>query len=94
MLRTIFEKAGYSLLVAEDGQQALQIAHEHRGCMALLVSDVRMPGMTGPELCRAITTGNNRVAGVGYDAGPGWNACTGLGIPRGADIIVALNRIG
>ncbi|MGC2779591.1 MAG: peptidase S53, partial [Bradyrhizobium sp.] len=43
-----------------------------------------------PALCRAITQGDNRVEGRGYDAGPGWNACTGLGVPRGADIIAAL----
>lgn len=39
---------------------------------------------------RTITTGDNRVAGKGYDAGPGWNACTGLGVPKGAEIIAAL----
>lgn len=35
---------------------------------------------------REITTGNNRASGssIGYDAGAGWNACTGLGVPDGA----------
>ncbi len=35
---------------------------------------------------REITTGNNRPAGstIGYDSGPGWNACTGLGVPVGS----------
>jgi kumamolisin len=44
------------------------------------------------KLFRPITRGDNRVNGVGYDAAPGltWNACTGLGSPRGADIITAL----
>ena len=42
---------------------------------------------------RAITTGDNRVGGKGYDAGPGWNACTGLGVPKGADIIAALAAV-
>jgi kumamolisin len=42
------------------------------------------------SLFREITSGDNRVAGKGYDAGPGWNACTGLGVPRGAEIIAAL----
>ncbi len=37
-------------------------------------------------LCRGIATGDNRVGTIGYDAGPGWNACTGLGVPKGADI--------
>jgi kumamolisin len=32
---------------------------------------------------RGITAGNNRPIGsrLGYDAGPGWNACTGFGVP-------------
>jgi kumamolisin len=42
---------------------------------------------------RAIAQGDNRVNGKGYDAGPGWNACTGLGVPKGADLIAALATI-
>ena len=43
-----------------------------------------------PLLCRAIVTGNNRSNGVGYDAGPGWNPCTGLGVPNGIETINTL----
>lgn len=43
-----------------------------------------------PLLCRSILKGNNRVDGVGYDAGPGWNPCTGLGVPNGMDTVDAL----
>ncbi len=34
---------------------------------------------------REITDGNNipSGSGLGYSAGPGWNACTGLGVPNG-----------
>ncbi len=41
---------------------------------------------------REITSGNNRPSGstVGYQAGPGWNACTGLGVMRGAALLAAL----
>lgn len=46
-----------------------------------------------PSWFRAITTGDNRVGGKGYDAGPGWNACTGLGVPKGADIVAALAAV-
>jgi kumamolisin len=42
------------------------------------------------SLFREITRGDNRVGGKGYDAVAGWNACAGLGVPRGADIIAAL----
>jgi carboxypeptidase C (cathepsin A) len=39
-----------------------------------------------------VTSGNNRPSGssIGYDAGPGWNACTGLGTPRGKALAALL----
>ena len=38
-----------------------------------------------------ITQGNNDIEGLGkYQAGPGWDACTGLGSPDGAKLIAAL----
>jgi kumamolisin len=46
-----------------------------------------------PELMRPITSGNNRENGIGYVASAGWNACAGLGAPRGADIIAALAAV-
>lgn len=48
---------------------------------------------SNPALFRAITQGNNRTNGKGYDAGPGWNACTGMGVPKGAEIIAALAAV-
>jgi kumamolisin len=41
---------------------------------------------------REITNGNNIPSGtsLGYDAGLGWNACTGLGVMRGAALFTAL----
>ncbi len=43
-----------------------------------------------PALLRDITSGNNDVNGLGYSAGPGWDACTGLGVPNGAALFQAL----
>jgi kumamolisin len=42
---------------------------------------------------RQILHGDNRWQDVGYFAGPGWNACTGWGVPKGADTIQALAEI-
>jgi kumamolisin len=41
---------------------------------------------------RDITSGNNDVSGQGgpYNAGPGWDACTGLGSPKGVALLSAL----
>src|SRR3569833_420643 len=43
-------------------------------------------------LMRQITQGNNNPTGsdLGYSAGPGWSACTGLGVPNGESLFVAL----
>ncbi len=37
-----------------------------------------------PEAFNDITSGNNRSGGLGYKAAKGWDACTGLGTPKGA----------
>lgn len=41
------ERRGYRVLVAESGEQALDICSRHRGRIDLLVSDLVMPGMSG-----------------------------------------------
>jgi kumamolisin len=45
-----------------------------------------------PECLVPVTVGNNQVGPhhVGYVAGPGWNACAGLGRPDGAKILAML----
>ena len=45
------------------------------------------------SLFRPITQGDNISRGVGYQAGPGWNACCGLGAPKGAAILAALAAV-
>ena len=42
--------AGYRVLVAPSAADALHLAQDHKGPLDLLLTDVVMPGMTGPEL--------------------------------------------
>lgn len=49
MLRRILTKAGYEVIVAESGEEALRILVDD-ACFDLVFTDVRMPGMSGPEL--------------------------------------------
>jgi kumamolisin len=46
----------------------------------------------GHGAVREITSGNNTPKGshIGYPAGPGWNACTGLGVPIGEALLALL----
>jgi len=48
-----------------------------------------------PTLLRSITQGTNRPTGstLGYAAGPGWNACTGLGVPHAQALFAALTAL-
>jgi kumamolisin len=39
-----------------------------------------------PSAFRDITSGNNGA----FQAGPGWDACTGLGSPKGTEVVSAL----
>ncbi len=54
LLQTIFEKAGFTVLAAENGQQAAHLADGHEGAIDLLVSNVQMPHMTGPDLAKSL----------------------------------------
>jgi two-component system cell cycle sensor histidine kinase/response regulator CckA len=51
-LQRILEDAGYHVMAAEDGEQALALARKQDGRIDLLVSDVIMPGISGIELSR------------------------------------------
>jgi len=50
--RTILEAAGYSVVVAADGAQALDLLNEHQ--IDAIVSDVEMPRMDGLALTSAV----------------------------------------
>jgi PAS domain S-box-containing protein len=53
-LRETMEAAGYRVLDARSGLQALEIAHKTAEIVHLLVSDVVLPRMTGPALAEAV----------------------------------------
>jgi PAS domain S-box-containing protein len=53
LIHTVLEQAGYSVFVAEDGEQALRIA-QGLAHVDLLLSDVRMPHLGGVELARRL----------------------------------------
>lgn len=44
------KRAGYAVLTAADGEEAMQVATMHQGVIDLLLTDVVMPRMGGPEL--------------------------------------------
>ena len=46
----LLEGAGYQVLVSKDVDEAIQIAMQHKGPLDLLLTDVVMPKMSGPQL--------------------------------------------
>lgn len=51
----ILQMAGYTMLTAGGGQEALQLLEQHDGPVDLVVTDVVMPGMTGPQFAERLT---------------------------------------
>jgi CheY-like chemotaxis protein len=52
VVRQFLQEAGYNVVVAEDGMTALAAAQKHDGPIHLLLTDVAMPGLSGPQLAR------------------------------------------
>jgi two-component system, OmpR family, response regulator MprA len=54
LCKRVLEKAGYTVLIAADGLQAVEVALSRRPAMILM--DVAMPGIDGIEAMRRIKT--------------------------------------
>ena len=50
LTRKLLEEHGYKVLEAEDGKAALNVIGSHSGSVDLILTDVVMKRMTGPEL--------------------------------------------
>ena len=50
LMRRMLEAHGYHVLEAQNGYEATALAEAHRAPIDLLVSDVRMPGISGFDL--------------------------------------------
>jgi len=54
LARDVLEMNGYRVLEALDVADATRLAQTHPGPIDLLITDVMMPGATGPELARRL----------------------------------------
>lgn len=50
LIRDVLETKGHEVLIAKDGEAALEVAARHNGKIDLLITDVVMPQMNGREL--------------------------------------------
>ncbi len=54
LLERVLERQGFRVISGSNGQEAIERAERFSGELALVVTDVVMPVMTGPELARRI----------------------------------------
>jgi DNA-binding response OmpR family regulator len=59
LLQETMEEAGFEVTVAPDGAAALSCFE--RACWDILITDTRMPGMSGIELVRAIRRAGSEI---------------------------------
>src|SRR5262249_589253 len=73
-LAHLLESAGYQVITAKNGEEALEIVRKRDGRIDLLVSDVIMPGVSGLGLSRRLLATYPRLAVLlvsGFAAGLG-----------------------
>ncbi len=54
LARDVLEMNGYRVLEALDAEDAVRLGESHPGPIHLLITDVVMPRMSGPELARRL----------------------------------------
>ena len=53
-MRRVLERAGFTVIVAEDGEDALRLLERTHVPVDLLLTDVAMPGMNGDQLAERV----------------------------------------
>jgi CheY-like chemotaxis protein len=56
LVAEILETSGYAVLQAGDGPSALELLRRHSDPIDLLLTDVVMPGMSGPDVAAAVAS--------------------------------------
>lgn len=54
LLQEVLEDAGYTTIIAADGHQAMTHVDRYNQMIDLLITDVRMPGLSGDQLLAAV----------------------------------------
>lgn len=85
--RTALSRLGYTVLVANDGTSAIEAARNHDGPIDLVLTDVIMPGLQGPDVAHAVLSIHPE-ASVAYVSGYSADAITERGVvPPGVELI-------
>ena len=64
MTQAALQRHGYTVLPAASGAEALQIARANHGAIDVVLTDVVMPGMSGPQLVERLREDQPRLAAL------------------------------
>lgn len=82
----VLSEAGYKVLPAASGEEALALARGFEGQLGLLVTDLLLPGITGGELREQIRELHPKCAAI-YMSGASQKRIDELGLKYGATIL-------
>ncbi|HUH12219.1 MAG TPA: response regulator [Longimicrobiales bacterium] len=88
LTRRVLARSGYRVMEAASGPEALRMAAAHPGTIHLLVTDVVMPGMLGPELAQRLREARPDTR-VLFMSGYNEQIVTGRGVLRPGTVFMA-----
>lgn len=81
----ILKRAKYTVLEAENGESALKLAEEHEGPIDLVITDMFMPGLRGPEVVQRLAPKRPGLRALFMSGYADQDARTG--VPAGANFL-------
>jgi DNA-binding response OmpR family regulator len=86
LIARMLEKEGYAIIVAPDAAEAIRLAASHDGAIDLIVADLMMPGMNGPDMVKELRALRPN-AGVLYLSGYPDDTVSREGLETGANFL-------
>lgn len=87
LARLALDIRGYAVLAAANGDQALEIARHHLGDIHVLLTDIQVPGLRGPDLAARIASMRPGIKVLFMSGAPDDAAAGREGLPAGAALL-------
>src|SRR6266851_1114968 len=87
LVRLVLTGAGYTVLEAGGAAEALSLAAGHAGPIHLVITDVAMPGLRGPEIAARLAELRPEARILFMSGGPGEAAGRRGALPAGARLL-------